>query len=75
MKWNTCITKKVRYRDKELAWNASVYYFTHLGTYSTPYPCNLCNHFHLTTKHNNKPSKSFISQFNNWFGQPILKEE
>lgn len=72
MRWKKYCTK-VRYKTRKIAWRAALYYFIHLGHYQTPYHCNFCHHFHLTSKKADPlQSKEFIKGFNEWFGSDVL---
>lgn len=67
-------TSKKRYKTRANAWKNSAYFFTRFGNYNTPYKCKYCKKFHLTSK-SWKPvqaSKTFIREFNKWFGSQAL---
>lgn len=65
--------QKKSYPKRKKAWMASLYYFTQLGHYQTPYKCKYCLKFHLTAKAAQPtPSQEFIEGFNKWYGKEVL---
>jgi len=65
--------KKKQFRSRKKAWDDALFLFIMHGWYNTPYQCEVCMKYHLTSKYATiAPSKEFINGFNKWFGHDIL---
>lgn len=67
-----CQAKKF-YRNENSAWDVAFFFYSKFGTYGTPYLCNHCSRYHLTSKYPSLPSPQFMRKMNKWFGIDIFE--